>query len=104
MAQYIRGTFQALASGDISRFDACYSLSAHLISAFVVPAQKATSELEVQSFMRGIVDGVADDLLTEHYAAAYLITVKEKLGAGKPFADIIAGMPLISSHKIEFKH
>jgi hypothetical protein len=73
MVQYINATLEALQSGDISYLDACYSLSAHLMS----PSRSdETAQQETQTEIEAIVFSVFTGKTTAEKAARDLRRLK----------------------------
>jgi hypothetical protein len=84
MAHFILPTLQAVAFGDVSRFDACYSISAHLASVKLTDGKTLPSECDIQACVKQMVNAVADGVLTTEQAASQLIELKERILRGEP--------------------
>jgi len=74
MPEYINATLEALQSGDISYLDACYSLSAHLMS----PSSNdgSTKQQETRAKIEAIVFSLLTGKTTSEEAARDLRMLK----------------------------
>jgi hypothetical protein len=92
MAQYILATLEALAGGDISRADASYSLSAHIVQSAARGARHV-GDSAIQPYVDALVHAVAQGHLAPLVASRNLIIVMEKVSQGLPLDEILAANP-----------
>jgi hypothetical protein len=92
MAQYILSTLEALACGDISKADASYSLSAHIVQS-AERYNRFVGDSAIQPYVDAVAHAVAQGHLAPLVASRYLIIVMEKLSQGLPLDEILAANP-----------